>query len=338
MPKSKRVLVTGGAGYIGSHAVRALLKAGHTPVVLDVLDRGHKAAVPEGVELIVADLASVPLTKLVSHLRNHQIDAVLHFAALAYVGESVHEPLRYYQNNVVGSLRLLQAMASADVNRLVFSSTCATYGEPDDLPITEATPQKPINPYGQSKLMVEQIIADFAAVHPDFAHARLRYFNVAGCADDGSVGEDHRPETHLIPNAIFAALGRGKPLTVFGNDYDSPHTPDGTCVRDYIHVEDLVDAHLAVMDALEPGDARVYNLGTGRGSSIQEVIDAVEAATGEKVPHTFGPRRAGDPPALFADASKIQRELDWSPKRTDLTETVASAVRWFRANPDGYGS
>lgn len=330
---SKNVLVTGGAGYIGSHAVRALLAAGHTPVVLDVLDRGHKKSVPAGVELIVADLASVPITKLVTHLKNYEIDAVLHFAALAYVGESVHEPLRYYQSNTVGSLRLLQAMNSAGVNRLVFSSTCATYGEPDILPITEATPQQPINPYGRSKLMVEQIIADYAAVHPVFAHASLRYFNVAGCSEDGSVGEDHTPETHLIPNAILAALGRGEPLTVFGDDYD---TPDGTCVRDYIHVEDLVEAHLAVLDALEPGDARTYNLGTGEGRSIQQVIQAVEAATGEKVPRTIGPRREGDPPALYADASKIKSELGWSPKRNDLTETVASAVRWFRENPNGY--
>lgn len=330
---SKNVLVTGGAGYIGSHAVRALLAAGHTPVVLDVLDRGHKKSVPAGVELIVADLASVPITKLVTHLKNYEIDAVLHFAALAYVGESVHEPLRYYQSNTVGSLRLLQAMNSAGVNRLVFSSTCATYGEPDILPITEATPQQPINPYGRSKLMVEQIIADYAAVHPVFAHASLRYFNVAGCSEDGSVGEDHTPETHLIPNAILAALGRGEPLTVFGDDYD---TPDGTCVRDYIHVEDLVEAHLAVLDALEPGDARTYNLGTGEGRSIQQVIQAVEAATGEKVPRTIGPRREGDPPALYADASKIKSELGWSPKRNDLTQTVASAVRWFRENPNGY--
>lgn len=334
---SKNVLVTGGAGYIGSHAVRALIATGHTPVVLDVLDRGHKKSVPQGVELIVADLASIPITKLVTHLNNYEIDAVLHFAALAYVGESVHEPLRYYQSNTVGSLRLLQAMNSAGVNRLVFSSTCATYGEPDVLPITEATPQQPINPYGRSKLMVEQIIADYAAVHPVFAHASLRYFNVAGCSEDGSVGEDHTPETHLIPSAILAALGRGEPLTVFGNDYDSPETPDGTCVRDYIHVEDLVEAHLAVLDALKPGDARTYNLGTGEGRSIQQVIEAVEAATGEKVPRTLGPRREGDPPALYADASKIKSELGWSPKRTDLTQTVASAVRWFREHPDGYG-
>ncbi|MEO0514848.1 MAG: UDP-glucose 4-epimerase GalE [Planctomycetota bacterium] len=328
------VLVTGGAGYIGSHAVRALLAAGHTPVVLDVLDRGNKQSVPKGVELIVADLASVPITKLVSHLSNHNIDAVLHFAALAYVGESVHEPIRYYQNNTFGSLRLLQAMNSAGVNRLVFSSTCATYGEPDVLPITEDTPQRPINPYGRSKLMVEQIIEDYAAVNPAFAHARLRYFNVAGCSEDGSVGEDHRPETHLIPNAILAALGKGEPLTIHGNDYD---TPDGTCVRDYVHVEDLVDAHLTVMNSLEPGDARIYNLGTGRGSSVQEIIDAVETATGEKVPRTVGPRREGDPPTLYADASKIEKELGWSPKRTELADTVASAVRWFREHPDGYG-
>jgi len=328
------VLVTGGAGYIGSHAVRALIAAGHTPVVLDVLDRGHKASVPKGVELIVADLATIPMVKLGSHLRDQKIEAVLHFAALAYVGESVHEPLRYYTNNTVGSLRLLQAMDTAGVHRLVFSSTCASYGEPKKLPITEETPQQPINPYGHSKLMTEQIIADYAATRPGFAHARLRYFNVAGCAQDGSVGEDHRPETHLIPSAILAALGKADPLTIFGEDYD---TPDGTCVRDYVHVEDLVDAHLLVMEALQDGDERIYNLGTGRGNSIREVLDAVEKATGKPVPHTVGPRREGDPPSLYADASKIKKELGWSPKHTDLADTVASAVRWFSENPDGYG-
>jgi len=328
------VLVTGGAGYIGSHAVRALLKAGHQPVVLDMLDRGHRQSVPQEVPLVVADLSVLPMDELAGVLRTHGIEAVLHFAALAYVGESVNEPLRYYQNNTTGSLRLLQAMDQAGVQRLVFSSTCATYGEPDQLPITESTPQQPINPYGQSKLMVEQIIADYAATRPHFAHARLRYFNVAGSAEDGQIGEDHRPETHLIPNAILAALGQGPALTIFGEDYD---TPDGTCVRDYIHVEDLVDAHLVVMEALQDGDARIYNLGTGRGNSIREVMDAVEKATGQPVPHTMGARRAGDPPALYADASRIQQELGWTPRRTDLTETVGSAYRWLRDHPAGYG-
>jgi UDP-glucose 4-epimerase len=334
-----KVLVTGGAGYIGSHAVRALRAAGHGVVVLDKLERGHRAAMPPEVALIEVDLADVSASDLAGRLGEHDLDAVLHFAALAYVGESVREPLRYYHNNTVGSLNLLRAMDLAGIERLVFSSTCATYGEPDELPITEATPQRPINPYGRSKLMVEQMLADHAATRPGFGYAQLRYFNVAGCAADGSIGEDHRPETHLIPNAIRAALGMGssrggQALEVFGDDYD---TPDGTCVRDYIHVEDLVEAHLRVLGALEAGAALTFNLGTGRGRSIREVIEAVGQAVGRPVPHEVKPRRPGDPPALYADASKIQRELGWSAQRTELIDIVASACRWFRDRPGGYG-
>ncbi|MEM9881571.1 MAG: UDP-glucose 4-epimerase GalE [Planctomycetota bacterium] len=335
------VLVTGGAGYIGSHAVRALRDAGHGCVVLDLLDRGHRAAVPPDVPLIKADLAETPVEELAERFRGHDLDAVLHFAALAYVGESVTEPLRYYHNNTVGSLNLLRAMDLAGIDRLVFSSTCATYGVPETLPITEQTPQRPINPYGWSKLMFERMLADHAASRPDFKYAQLRYFNVAGAAADGSIGEDHRPETHLIPNAIRAATGTGPALQVYGDDYD---TPDGTCVRDYLHVEDLVDAHLRVLGVLASGlsemasQSLTLNLGTGRGRSIREVIEAVQRATGRPVPYEMHPRRPGDPPTLYADVSKIREELGWSARHTDLTDIVASAYRWFRDRPAGYGS
>ena len=329
------VLVTGGGGYIGSHAVAALRTAGHTPIVLDMFDRGHRDAVPAPVTVLRVDLADISPVRLAAFMTEHKVEAVLHFAALAYVGESVREPLRYYRTNVAGTLNLLSAMDRSSVCRLVFSSTCATYGEPtpDEVPIRETLLQQPINPYGRSKLMVEQILVDYAACHPQFAHARLRYFNVAGCAADGSLGEDHRPETHLIPCAIRAALGVGPALTLFGNDYP---TPDGTCIRDYVNVEDLVAGHLLVLDALRDGDRLVFNLGAGKGFSVREVLDAVAEVTGRPVPHTVGPRRPGDPAVLFADTTKIREALGWHPTRSALTLSIGTAARWIETHPRGY--
>ncbi len=326
-----QVLVTGAAGYIGSHALRALVRAGHSVVALDNLSRGHRAAVPSSLPFVELDVRETE--KLEAVLREHRIDCVMHFAALAYVGESVTEPLRYYDNNTCGTLSVLQAIERVGTPRMVFSSTCATYGEPSEMPIRETTPQSPINPYGWSKLLSEYMLRDYAAKSPQFAYAALRYFNVAGSAADGAIGEDHDPETHLIPVILQAALGKREKITVFGEDYD---TPDGTCIRDYIHVEDLVDAHIRVMEALAPGDKRIYNLGIGRGYSVKEVVDAVRRVVERPFRVEVGQRRPGDPPALYADASKIEKELGWKAQRVDLSDTILSAWRWFSAHPDGY--
>lgn len=326
------VLVAGGAGYIGSHAVRQLIAAGHHVVVVDNLVRGHRESVPPQAEfhrLDVCDTAS-----LTDVLRRSQINCVLHFAALAYVGESVTEPLRYYVNNASGTISLLDAMRQANVKRIVFSSTCATYGDPPGLPIVETMPQAPINPYGRTKLLAECILRDQLAADPDFAFVALRYFNVAGCALDGTVGEDHTPETHLIPIVLQAALGLRDSVTIFGTDYP---TPDGTCIRDYIHVDDLCAAHLVAMESLQPGDAKFYNLGIGHGYSVREVIESARKVTGREIPVQFGERRPGDPPALFANADKIRRELGWKPRITSLDDIVASAWRWIQSHPHGYG-
>ena len=327
------VLITGGCGYIGSHAVRAVARAGHSPVALDNLSRGHRASLAEGVPFAELDVRDTKAVQKV--LEEHAIDCVMHFAALAYVGESTQEPLRYYDNNTGGTLSLLQAMASAGVRRIVFSSTCATYGEPASMPIGEATVQRPINPYGWSKLFCERLLFDFAAANPEFSFAALRYFNVAGCAADGSVGEDHRPETHLIPVLLQAALGQREKVWIFGDDYP---TPDGTCIRDYVHVEDLVDAHLRVAEALSPGKQLVYNLGIGRGYSVKEIIDAARHVVGRDFQVEVAPRRAGDPPELYADAHKIERELGWTAQRTDIRAIIDSAWRWFSSHPNGYGT
>jgi len=327
-----KVLVTGGAGYIGSHAVKRLVADGNDVLVVDNLFRGHRAAVDSASRFEELDLRET--NKLTSLIKEHGVEVVYHFGALAYVGESVHEPLKYYDNNTRGSISLLQACHEAGVKRLVFSSTCATYGEPERMPITEDMPQRPINPYGMSKLMFEHVLKDYAAANADFAFAALRYFNVAGCAADGSIGEDHEPETHLIPVVMLAAMGKRDGVTIFGDDYP---TPDGTCIRDYVHVEDLVDAHVAVMHALNNGDQRFYNLGIGKGYSVREVVDAVRRVTGKTVPVTMGERRAGDPPQLYADASKIQKEVGWTAKRTDIDDIVATAWQWFQSHPDGYG-
>jgi UDP-glucose 4-epimerase len=326
------VLVTGGAGYIGSHAVRQLIATGHRVIVVDNLGRGHRAAVPPQAEFHRLDVCET--VTLADLLRRSQIDCVLHFAALAYVGESVTDPLRYYMNNVTGTISLIDAMRQAGVKRIVFSSTCATYGDPPGLPIVETMPQAPINPYGRTKLIAEWVLRDQLAADPDFAFVALRYFNVAGCALDGSVGEDHTPETHLIPIVLQAALGLRDGVIVFGTDYP---TPDGTCIRDYIHVEDLCAAHLIAMKSLQPGEAQFYNLGIGRGYSVREVIESARKVTEREIPVRFGERRPGDPAALFANADKIRRELGWTPRITGLDEIVASAWRWFQSHPHGYG-
>jgi len=328
-----KVLVTGGAGYIGSHAVKRLHEAGHRPIVIDNLYRGHREAVHAEAEFVKGDVRDV--AKVTSILRDRQIDCVMHFGALAYVGESVDQPLDYYSANTQGVIALLQAIDAAGVTRMVFSSTCATYGEPEVMPITEDLPQRPINPYGWSKLMCERVLIDYAHATPTFGFAAPRYFNVAGSAEDGSIGEDHKPETHLIPRLLLTALGKYDKASIFGDDYA---TPDGTCVRDYVHVQDLVDAHILLMESLNPGDQRFYNLGIGRGYSVREVVDAVKRVTGSDFPVDVAGRRPGDPPTLYADASRIQRELGWEAKLTDLDHIVETAWRWLEAHPDGYAT
>jgi UDP-glucose 4-epimerase len=325
-----KVLVTGAAGYIGSHAVRHLRAGGHEVLALDNLSRGHRAAVAADVPFVQLDVRDTE--SLERALREHHVECVMHFAALAYVGESVTDPLIYFDNNTRGTLSVLSAMSAARVNRMVFSSTCATYGEPES-PIHEGAPQSPINPYGASKLFSERMMRDLSAANADFRCAALRYFNVAGSASDGSIGEDHHPETHLIPVILQAALGRREKVIVFGDDYP---TPDGTCIRDYIHVEDLVDAHAVVMQRLEPGFT-AYNLGIGRGYSVKEILDAARDVLDRPFHVEVGPRRPGDPPSLYADAGKIRMELGWSAQHTDIRETIRTAWSWFSAHPDGYG-
>lgn len=325
------VLVVGGAGYIGSHCVRQLAAAGHRPVVLDNLVYGHRAAVAPDVTLHVRDLGNGPAVREL--LKQERIEVVMHFAAYCYVGESVTDPLKYYFNNVSATLQLLGAMLEAGVRKFVFSSTCATYGVPASLPIVETLPQAPINPYGQTKLDVENALKALAHAY-GLSFAAFRYFNAAGAAEDGSIGEDHHPETHLIPLAIDAATGRRPHLQLFGTDYP---TPDGTCLRDYVHVDDLSRAHIAVFPKLEErGAGFFYNLGTGRPSSNRQVLRAVERATGRKVPVVESPRRPGDPPALYADSGKAQRELGWKIKFPDIDSIVGTAWKWHSAHPQGY--
>jgi UDP-glucose 4-epimerase len=324
-----RILVTGGAGYIGSHAVRLFLARGHDVWVYDNLSYGHRAAVP-GDRLVVGDLAEIH--RLDHALMQHRIEAVVHFAAFAFVGESVRDPGKYYQNNLINTLHLMECMRRNRVWRFVFSSTCATYGLPQRVPITEDEPQKPINPYGNGKLAVERALADYAAAY-GWGCAALRYFNAAGASPDGGIGEDHDPETHLIPLAIQAALGQRAHLEIFGTDYP---TPDGTCVRDYIHVDDLAEAHLLALEALEPGKELRLNLGIGRGYSVREVIRTVEEVTGRPIPVKEGPRRAGDPPELVASSAQAQRQLGWQPRYTELRPIIETAWNWHRKHPRGY--
>jgi UDP-glucose-4-epimerase GalE len=324
------ILVTGGAGYIGSHAVRLLLARGHDVWVYDNLSTGHRAAVPAE-RLVAGDLNEV--ARLDQALVLHRIEAVMHFAAYAYVGESVRDPARYYQNNLVNTLNLMECLRRHGVSRFVFSSTCATYGIPERVPITEDEPQRPINPYGATKLAVERALADYAAAY-GWGYAALRYFNAAGASPDGDIGEDHDPETHLIPLVLQAALGRRPAVEVFGTDYP---TPDGTCIRDYIHVDDLAEAHLLALERLEPSKGLRYNVGTGRGYSVREVIRMAEEVSGRDVRVKEGPRRRGDPPMLVASAEKIERELGWRPRYTDLRSILETAWKWHQAHPRGYG-
>lgn len=326
------VLVTGAAGYIGSHAVKMLAERGDDVVAVDDLSRGHRQAVHPAARFYQHDIADTD--ELTQILREHAVKVVVHFAALTYVGESVGDPLGYYANNTAGTIGLLQAMERVGVERMVFSSTCATYGIPEDLPIVETAPRRPINPYGSSKLFVEQILRDTVAANPDFGFIALRYFNVAGCARDGSLGEDHDPETHLIPLALKTALGQREKLTVFGTDYP---TPDGTCIRDYLHVDDLCNAHLMAIESIAAGDTRFYNLGIGRGISVREVIESARRVTGCRIPVEESGRRPGDPPVLFASAEAIDREIGWCPELVDLDDIIASAWTWFQKHPHGYG-
>lgn len=323
------VLVTGGAGYVGSHCVRKLQQAGHTPVILDNLSEGHRQAV-EGCELIEADLADGKA--VLEALRDCRAEAVMHFAASAYVGESVEQPEEYYFNNVVNTLRLLRAMRRVGVDRFVFSGSCAVYGEPDELPITEDFPFRPVSPYGRTKAAVEWILADYAEAY-DLKYASLRYFNAAGAAPDGSIGEDHDPETHLIPLVIKAALGQTDRVAIFGTDYP---TEDGTCVRDYIHVMDLASAHQMALEALDAGKVMKFNLSTGTGHSIREVIEAVKAVSGEGFTVEEAGRRPGDPPALVGSPESIRTELGWEPQYSSLRSIVETAWKWHSTHPHGF--
>ena len=315
------VLVTGGAGYIGSHACKALAAAGLTPVVYDNLSRGFEWAVKWG-PFERGDLLDQPRIEAV--IRRHKPIAVMHFAAFAYVGESVAYPATYYRNNVVGSLALLDAMRAGGVDRLVFSSSCTTYGVRGAEPIGEDTPQAPVNPYGVTKLLIEQAMRDYAAAY-GLRGVAMRYFNAAGADPDGAIGEAHDPETHLIPLVLEAAAG-GAPLTVFGDDYP---TPDGTCIRDYVHVSDLAAAHVLACQTMDREDGfRAYNLGAGRGLSNLEIIAAARRRTGAEIPIRMGPRRAGDPPALTANAAKAGRELGWTPRLSSVDDIIDTAWRW----------
>jgi UDP-glucose-4-epimerase GalE len=329
-----KVLVTGGAGYVGSFTVRHLLECGHEVVVLDNLTEGHRGAVPSEILVVgeVADRAAVERL-----LGERQIEAVMHFAGSTSVAESVRNPAAYYRNNVATTLALLEAMVANRVRRLVFSSTAATYGEPLASPIEEDCPQQPTNPYGFTKLIIERMILDFSRAY-GLGHVLLRYFNASGASVDGSHGEDHDPETHLIP-LVFRAVAEGRELEVFGGDYP---TPDGTCIRDYVHVEDLARAHeLALRACASPGDepqGRAYNIGTGKGHSVLEVLQAVEQVTGRPVRYCVTPRRPGDPPELVASSRRLRHELGWKPVHEQLETVVETASAWHRTHPEGYGS
>ena len=324
-----RILVTGGAGYVGSACLRHLVGRGHVALAYDDLSKGHRAAVGEA-PLHVGDIADTD--ELARVLRELRADAVMHFAAATYVGESVLDPEYHYRNNVAGTLSLLNAMRATGVKRLLFSSTCATYGESPRCPMAEDAPQDPCSPYARTKLAVEWMIRDFAAAY-GLGFTLLRYFNAAGADPDGSHGEDHRPETHLIPLVLEVPAGRRERLQVFGDDYP---TPDGTCIRDYVHVADLASAHLLAIEATTPDTREVFNVGTGQGRSVLEIIAACESVTGKAIPTDVMARRPGDAPALVADPAKLMGRLGWRPRFASIEETIATAWRWHVKHPEGY--
>ncbi|MBD2489381.1 UDP-glucose 4-epimerase GalE [Aulosira sp. FACHB-615] len=326
-PQKPSILVTGGAGYIGSHTVLALKQAGYDVVILDNLVYGHRELVEQvlQVELVVGDTNDRPLLDELFKTRNFA--AVMHFSAYAYVGESVTDPAKYYRNNVVGTLTLLEAMLAASIHKFVFSSTCATYGVPEVVPIPEDHPQDPINPYGATKLMVERILADFDVAY-NLKSVRFRYFNAAGANPDGLLGEDHNPETHLIPLILLTALGKRESISIFGTDYP---TSDGTCIRDYIHVNDLADAHVLGLEyLLQGGDSEVFNLGNGNGFSVREVIAAAESVTGFSIPVQECDRRPGDPPVLIGSSEKARKILGWRSQYPDIQDIVSHAWQWHQ--------
>lgn len=328
----KEILVVGGAGYIGSHMCKYLHQQGLKPVVLDNLSLGHREAVKWG-PLYEGNLDDSSLLEKI--FSQHSIAAAMHFAAFCYVGESMHEPLKYYRNNIAATLGLLDSMIKHGVTRMIFSSTCATYGEPQYLPITEDHPQSPINPYGRSKLMMEQILDDLDRAS-GLKSVCLRYFNAAGADPEGELGEDHDPETHLIPLVLQTALGQREELTIFGDDYG---TEDGTCVRDYIHIQDLAQAHyLSLQHLLEGGESRKFNLGNGNGYSILEVIKTAEKITGKKLRYSYAKRRSGDPAMLVGSADLASRELGWKPEFNTLDAILQTAWDWHVKNPDGFGA
>jgi UDP-glucose 4-epimerase len=324
-----RVLVVGGAGYIGSHTVRLLNQSEHQVWVYDNLSMGHRRSIKSD-QLIVGELTD--RERLEGVLLRNRIDAVLHFASSTCVGESVKEPAKYYFNNVIATLGLLESMRACSVKKFVFSSTTSTYGQPDRIPIVEDTLQLPVNPYGFTKLVIERALKDYAHAY-GFAGAALRYFNASGAASDGTIGEDHEPETHLIPLVLQVALGHRESIQVFGNDYP---TADGTCIRDYIHVEDLASAHLAALEKLEPGRVLEVNLGTGVGNSVLEVIEACRKVSGHPIPVVMSPRRAGDLPELVAECSLAKALLGWEPRYRRIENIVQTAWNWHRSHPRGY--
>ncbi|MDX8045125.1 UDP-glucose 4-epimerase GalE [Gracilibacillus sp. S3-1-1] len=326
-----RILVLGGAGYVGSHAVYQLIDNSHEAIVIDNLLTGHEEAVHPEATFYQGDIRDINfLREVFSH---EQIDGVLHFSANSLVGESMEDPLKYFDNNVYGTQVLLQAMTEAGIKHIVFSSTAATYGEPEQVPITEAMATNPTNTYGETKLTMEKMMKWTEAAH-DIRFVSLRYFNVAGARSTGEIGEDHRPETHLIPIVLQVALDQREHISIFGDDYD---TPDGTCIRDYIHVEDLIDAHLLALNYLkEDGESNIFNLGSSQGFSVKEIINTARKVTNHPIPAKVAPRRAGDPSTLIAASDKAKQILGWKPSRTDIERIISDAWKWHQANPTGY--
>lgn len=326
-----KILVLGGAGYIGSHAVYQLIEQNHQVVVIDNLSTGHKGALHPDATFYLGDIRDLDFLRTV--FKSEQIDAVIHFAANSLVGESMEKPLMYFDNNVYGTQVVLQAMIEFDVKSIVFSSTAATYGEPEIVPITEELPTRPTSTYGETKLTMEKMMHWCQEAH-GIQYVSLRYFNVAGAREDARIGEDHEPETHLIPIVLQVALGKREFITIFGDDYP---TEDGTCIRDYIHVEDLIDAHIRAVQYLQDGgESQIFNLGSSTGFSVKEIIDVARRVTGHPIPEKIGQRRAGDPSALIASSEKAARILNWEPKRTEINRIITDAWRWHQNNPNGY--